>query len=232
MSYLHGVEIKETAKSAVLAAGDSSVIALVGTAPLGSVGVVKLITSMNAGVAEFGEDIGGFTIPAALNMIFSHVAAKVLVVNVLDNADVAALLEPDGKMTRVVVGDDELFATHIYQDTLPVAVDFAADIINGIELLSGIEDVLGIKPNLIIAPGYSQLQPVNAKMVAVAEKLNGFALVDMVAADVAAALVARNAGDFASASPALILGYPAFTRYNGQRIGIPANGFIGSHCRS
>lgn len=211
MSYLHGIEIKETAKQAVLAEGDSSVIALVGTAPEGVVNEVMLITSKAVGVAAFGNDIGGFTIPAALDFIFTHVAAKVLVVNVLANADAEALLEPGGKMTRDVSGK---FATNIYEAVLPEPVDYASDIIAGIELLAGIEDQLGLKPNLIIAPGYSQLQPVLAKMVAVAEKLNGFALVDITAANVAAAVTARTAGTYASSSPALILAYPCILRYN------------------
>ena len=211
MSYLHGVEIKETPKSAVLAAGDSSIIALIGTAPQGSVGTVKLITSLAAGVTEYGEDVGGFTIPAALDFIFGHVGAKVLVVNVLDNADALALLEETGKMTLDAEGK---FATHIGEATLPVAVDYAADIVNGLELLSTIEDSMGIKPNLIIAPGYSQLAPVMAKMITVAVKLNGFAVVDVVGASVADVLTARTTGTYASASPALILAYPAIMRYN------------------
>ena len=211
MSYLHGVEVVETAKQAVLSAGDSSIIALVGTAPQGTVGEVVLITSKAAGVTEFGADIGGFTIPAALDLIFTHISAKVLVINVLDNADVAALLEEDGKMTRTEAG---IFATHIGEATLPTAVDFAADIIAGLELLTGIEDIIGIKPNLIIAPGYSQIAAVMAKMITVAVKLNGFALVDVVAASVAAAVTARTSGTFASASPALILSFPNIRRYN------------------
>ena len=211
MSYLHGVEIIETAKQAVLTAGDSSVIALVGTAPKGAVMEVKLITSMANGVTEFGEDIGGFTIPAALDLIFTHLNIKVLVVNVLDNADVAALLEVGGKMTR---DEDGKFATHIGEATLPLAVDYAADVVAGLELLTGCEDKLGIKPTLVIAPGYSQIAAVMAKMIAVAVKLNGFALVDVVAASVPAAVATRTAGTYASASPALILGFPETVRYN------------------
>ena len=211
MSYLHGVEIIETAKQAVLTAGDSSVIALVGTAPKGAVMEVKLITSMANGVTEFGEDIGGFTIPAALDLIFTHLNIKVLVVNVLDNADVAALLEVGGKMTR---DEDGKFATHIGEATLPLAVDYAADVVAGLELLTGSEDKLGIKPTLVIAPGYSQIAAVMAKMIAVAVKLNGFALVDVVAASVPAAVATRTNGAYASASPALILGFPEIVRYN------------------
>lgn len=209
MSYLHGVEIKETAKAANLSAGDSSVIALIGTAPQGLVGAPVLVTSLAAGVASFGEDIGGFTIPAALDFIFSHASAKVIVINVLDNADATALLT-DGEMTKA----DGKWATHIYEATLPTAVDFAADIVAALELLPGLEDSIGIKPNLVIAPGYSQLAAVMAKMITVAQKLNGFAIVDVVAASVAAAVAARTGGAYASASPSLILAFPQILRYN------------------
>ena len=210
MNYLHGVEIKEAAKQAALAEGDSSVIAIVGTAGSGSVNVATLITSKEAGVAEFGEDIGGFTIPAALDFIFSYAKAKVLVVNVLANADAAALLT-DGKMT---LDGDGKWVTNIGEDSLPVAADYGTELIAGLEMLPGLEDSLGIKPNLVICPGYSQLTTIMAKMIEVAEKLNGFAIVDMFAADVAAAVASRSGGDYASASPSLIPAYPRIMRFN------------------
>ncbi len=50
MGYLHGIQIKEGAKNVLMSAGDTSVIALVGTAPQGAVGTVKLITSAEAAV--------------------------------------------------------------------------------------------------------------------------------------------------------------------------------------
>ncbi len=211
MSYLHGIEVVETAKQAVLAEGDSAVIGLIGIAPEGPVGVCRLITSKDQAVEVFGDDVGGFTIPAALDFIFTHVAAKVIVVNVLANEDAAALLEVNGKMT---LDEDGKFATHIGESALPVAVDYAADIVTGLDLLLNTEDQIGIRANLIIAPGYSQLAAVMAKMIAVAGKLNGFALVDVVAADVAAAVAARANGTFASSSLSLILGFPEIIRYN------------------
>lgn len=113
MGYLHGVEIKEGAKRTVIATGDTSVIALIGTAPQGSVNEIKLITSRDAGWKEFGEDVAGFTIPAALDVIFSSIGAKVLVVNVLTAEKAAALLESDGKMTRNEAGE---LATNIYRE--------------------------------------------------------------------------------------------------------------------
>lgn len=211
MSYLHGIELKEAVKTTELSAGDSSVIALVGTAPIGKVNEAVLITSKAAGVIAFGDDIGGFTIPAALDMIFSHVSAKVIVVNVLANADATALLT-NGKMTKDAQGK---WATNINEGVLPEATDFASEIIAGLELLMGVPDSIGIKPDLVIVPGYSQLQTVMAKMITIAEKLNGFAIVDVArTSTVQAVLTARNTGNYASASASLLLAFPHVYRYN------------------
>lgn len=211
MGYLHGVEIKEGAKRTVIATGDTSVIALIGTAPQGSVNEIKLITSRDAGRKEFGEDVAGFTIPAALDVIFSSIGAKVLVVNVLTAEKAAALLESDGKMTRNEAGE---LATNIYRATLPSPVDYTAEIVAGIGKMENSGDTLGLKPNILVVPGYSQLQAVATKMVQVAEKLNGFAVIDMVAPDVQAALTARNNGVFNIVSQAAVLCYPTVLRYN------------------
>jgi hypothetical protein len=117
MDYLHGIEIKETPKTIVLAAGDTAIIGLVGTAPQGVVDTPVLITNLAAGFAAFGEDIGGFTIPAALGVIFNRVNAKVIVINVLANADAAALIdEATGKMTVDIDGN---WATGIGKAALP-----------------------------------------------------------------------------------------------------------------
>lgn len=211
MGYLHGIEIKEGAKRTVIATGDTSVIALIGTAPKGSVGKVKLITSRDAGRREFGEDVAGFTIPAALDVIFSMAGAKVLVVNVLSAEKAATLLEADGRMTRNEAGE---VATNIYKASLPQAVDYTAEIVAGIGKVENSGDSLGLTPNVLIAPGYSQLPAVAQKLVSVAEKLNGFAVIDVVAADVQVALEARNNGAYNVASQAAILCYPTVFRFN------------------
>lgn len=211
MGYLHGIEIKEGAKRAVIATGDTSVIALIGTAPQGCVGEVKLITSRDAGRKEFGENVSGFTIPAALDVIFSMSGAKVLVVNVLSAEKAATLLEEDGRMTR---NDDGELATNVYKASLPQAVDYTAEVVAGIGKMEHSGDLLGLTPNVLIAPGYSQLLAVATKLVTVAQKLNGFAVVDVVAADVQAALEARNSGVYNIVSQAAILCYPTVLRYN------------------
>ncbi|WP_299457811.1 phage tail sheath subtilisin-like domain-containing protein [uncultured Rikenella sp.] len=211
MTYLHGIKIKEGAKNALLAAGDTSVIALVGTAPLGAVGTLKLITSAEAAVAEYGTDISGFTIPAALETIFTTVAAKVLVVNVLSAEKATALLESDGKMTR---DETNTVATNIYKSTLPEAVDYTTELLAGLDLLLTADDTLGVKPNIIITPGYSQIETVMTRMLTVADKLDGFAIIDMVAEDVQDALTARASGIYNITSQAAVLCYPQVLRHN------------------
>ncbi|MEG1648335.1 MAG: hypothetical protein RR277_00435 [Rikenellaceae bacterium] len=100
MSYLHGIEIKEGERRSITSTGETSVIALIGTAPKGDVGKVKLVTSIDSAKSLYGEDISGFTIPSALETIFSYINAKVLVVNVLSADKAAALLEVNGTMTK------------------------------------------------------------------------------------------------------------------------------------
>jgi phage tail sheath protein FI len=210
MSYLHGIEIKETPKSVVLAAGDTAIIGLVGIAPIGVVNTPVLVTSITQGRTAFGLDIGGFTIPAALEVIFSRVNAKVIVINVLENADATALLTA-GVMTLNVNG---YWATGIGKAALPETAEYSGEIIAGLEQLLTTEDLLGVKSNVIIAPGYSQLAAVLAKMDAVAVKLNGFAVVDVAADTVAAALTARASGAYAVSGDAIVLCYPRAIRYN------------------
>lgn len=192
-------------------AGDTSVIGLVGIAPQGTVGSVKLITSAEAATAEYGADISGFTIPPALETIFSLVSAKVLVVNVLPTERAQALLEADGTMTRDQAGG---VITNIYKTSLPEAVDYSAELAAGLDRLLTVDDTLGIKPNIILAPGYSQIEAVMAKMVAVAEKLDGFAVIDMAADSVQAALTARASGIYNITSQAAVLCYPQALRHN------------------
>lgn len=208
--YLHGVEILEGEPQAILEAGDTAVIGLVGTAPQGAVNEAKLITSADAALKEYGQDITGFTIPASLATIFNKVAAKVVVVNVLTAEKASALLTPKSKARSAA----EIADTHIYEATLPEEVDYTKELVAGLEKLLTIDDKLGVKPNIILAPGYSQLQAVMSKMLTVAEKLEGFAVIDIVAADVQAALTARSSGTFNITNQAGVLCYPQMYRFN------------------
>ncbi|MDR0510925.1 MAG: phage tail sheath subtilisin-like domain-containing protein, partial [Rikenellaceae bacterium] len=211
MAYLHGVEIIEGQQRTIIAAGDTAVIALVGTAPKGPMNEVKLITSLEQAKEQYGDDVAGFTIPSALETVFNRVGAKVLVVNVLDNNTAQALMEESGKMTLTEEGAP---VTHLYETSLPEAVDYTVQLLAGIDLLLSSGDALGIMPNIIIVPGYSQLQPVMNKMISTAGKLNGFAAIDIVAGTVQEALAARATGTFNITAQEAVLCYPQTLRYN------------------
>lgn len=211
MSYLHGIEIKEGARRAILSAGDTSVVALVGTAPKGAVNEVKLITSAEAARAEYGPDVAGFTIPAALEVILSSVGVKVLVCNVLAAEKAAALLDDKGKMTLTEGGEP---VTALYKATLPEAVDYTTQLVAGIESMLSVDDAVGVKPNIVLVPGYSGIEAVMGKMIAVADKLEGFAIIDIVGETVQQALTARTSGVYNLTAQAAVLCYPQVVRTN------------------
>lgn len=83
-NYLHGVETVEIDQQGPLPVNSvkSSLIALVGTAPMGAVNKVTLVNS-EATAAQFGVGLSGFSIPQALRAIFAQGSATVLVINVL-----------------------------------------------------------------------------------------------------------------------------------------------------
>jgi phage tail sheath protein FI len=87
LGFLHGVEIDEVSTgNNNITTVPSGVIGLVGTAPKGATNALTVISSSRQGLEIFGEDVPGFTIPAALDAIFAQGGAKVLVVNVFDPA--------------------------------------------------------------------------------------------------------------------------------------------------
>ena len=85
-SFLHGVEtIAIQSSLGVIRTVKSSVIALVGIAPIGDKNVLKLVASPED-AAQFGNKLAGFNIPKALDAIFKHGSGTVLVVNTYDEA--------------------------------------------------------------------------------------------------------------------------------------------------
>lgn len=82
-NYLHGVETIEVERGPrPVNTVKSAVIALIGTAPAGPVGMTLALGERDSG--QFGRQLPGFTIPQALDAINDHGGATVLVVNVLD----------------------------------------------------------------------------------------------------------------------------------------------------
>jgi len=80
-NYLHGVETIEVDQGArSINIIKSSVIVLVGIAPIGPVNELTLVLSPTD-AAQFGQQLPGFTIPQALDAIFKQGPATVIVVN-------------------------------------------------------------------------------------------------------------------------------------------------------
>lgn len=92
VNYLHGVETIEIEQGArPIQVVKSSVITLVGIAPIGPVNQNTLVLSPND-AAQFGQQLPGFTIPQALDAIFKQGPATVIVVNVFNSTtNVAAV---------------------------------------------------------------------------------------------------------------------------------------------
>ncbi|MCT4638948.1 MAG: phage tail sheath subtilisin-like domain-containing protein [Bacteroidales bacterium] len=208
MGYLHGITVKEGEKPVILASGDT-VIAVVGTASKGDTNSAKLVTSKKQAKELFGDNIGGFTLPGALEIIFTHAKVKVIAINVLTTAEATALIT-SGKMTKDEHGN---WASNIGKKTLPSAVDFTSKITAGIELLNIAETDFGLKPNVIIAPGYSQVVAVMNKLDDISAKLNATAICDIAADSVTAALTERNS-TYNLSKTNVIYTFPELMYYN------------------
>lgn len=86
MAFLHGVETIESTKGPrPITVVKSAVIGLVGLAPQGAKNTNILVAS-DADAAQFGAQLPGFTIPQALEAIYSKKPTVVIVVNVYDSA--------------------------------------------------------------------------------------------------------------------------------------------------
>ncbi|TWC18636.1 hypothetical protein FBY06_11492 [Pseudomonas sp. SJZ085] len=85
-NYLHGIETTEIERGPrPIRVVKSAVIALVGTAPTGSINELTLCLN-DTDAAQFGPHTTGYSIPEALDGIHDFGAGTVLVVNVLDPA--------------------------------------------------------------------------------------------------------------------------------------------------
>ncbi|PAV02758.1 phage tail protein [Arsenophonus sp. ENCA] len=80
----HGVDTLEIERGTrPVKTVESSVIGLVGIAPTGPVNTLTLCTS-EKDAAQFGNELGGFSLPQALRAIYDHGVGTVMVVNVFD----------------------------------------------------------------------------------------------------------------------------------------------------
>lgn len=173
-TFLHGIEVIELdSGSRPVTTVTSSVIGLVGTAPQGPVNTPTLVLgSKSEAVKIFGEDIDGYTIPAALNAIFDQTGAVVVVVNVADPENEEFLNE-----------EGELDASKINEADV-VGGTNADGTYRGVQCLLASQSECAVQPRILIAPGFTHQtsdETTNAVVTAlktVAERLRAIAVVD------------------------------------------------------
>jgi phage tail sheath protein FI len=117
MSKITPIEVSQGSRPVTVI--KSSVIGLIGTAPMGDVNTPVMVLS-EAQAAQFGQQIPGFTIPQALAAIFAQGPATVIVVNVFDSVDnlVEVALEAKSitngklKLSAAPIGAVSIFLTN------------------------------------------------------------------------------------------------------------------------
>lgn len=172
--FLHGVEVIELdGGTRPITTVASSVIGLVGTAPMGPVNTPTLILgSLSEAVKIFGEDTEGFTIPAALKGIFDQAGAVVVVVNVADPNNEDHLGE-DGNLSpaKITLGD---IVGGVNTDGT----------YHGAKCLLAAQTECKVQPRLLVAPGFTHQKPegnanpVVSELVAIAERLRAIVIAD------------------------------------------------------
>lgn len=135
-NYLHGVETIEVNTGVrPVQVVKSSVIALVGIAPIGPVNEPTLVLS-ERDAAQFGQKVPGFNIPKALAAIFAQGPATVVVVNTFDDTDNTETIDLESKtitagklkLANAPIGTVSVFETDgTTPSTLVKDVDYTLD---------------------------------------------------------------------------------------------------------
>lgn len=131
VNYLHGVEtIEVSSGSRPVAVVKSSVIALVGIAPLGAKNEPILVLSRND-AAQFGQSLPGFSIPQAIDAILKQGPATIVVVNTFNETTNTAQVTTESK--TITAGKLKL-------DFAPIGT-VSIFLTNGTTAFSGVKDV-------------------------------------------------------------------------------------------
>lgn len=210
-NYHHGPEIiRITEENGVVVDQKMAVTFLIGTAPVHLphatpqarapyINQPVIIRSRAQAVAAFGPPTAGYSIPEALEVAFrkdlGQGVGTYIVVNVFDPAVHVTATVPDP--TKVVAADI----------VGAIAVDGKR---TGLECAYLCYNRFGFFPRRIIAPRFTGLTGVRAKMVEVANNVRGHAIWDMTAGlTIQAAIAARgSAQPFATASDRLAICFP------------------------
>lgn len=160
MPFLHGVEVIELDGGARPISGvATSIIGLVGSAPMGPVNEPVLISgSRKQAIAKFGEQLGNHSIPDALDAIFDQAGAMVVVINVLDrelNTQTIDAKEYTLKGDSVML--DHKYALHVGVDGFSLDTDYTYDKQTG--ELSRVAKNGGIAENAVLSVTYKITDP-------------------------------------------------------------------------
>jgi uncharacterized protein len=160
MAYLHGIEVQELGGGVrSIRTVDTAVIGIVGTAPDATPGAFEYNKpTLVLGRSEAGALGATGTLPAAIDSIFDQVGVGGA---------------PQIVVVRVDAGADSTAATTNVIGGVNAAGDF-----EGLQALLAAQAVLGVKPKIIIAPGFTQQQAVATEVISLANKLAGFAFID------------------------------------------------------
>lgn len=139
-NYLHGVETTRVDRSPrAVQVVKSAVIGLIGCAPAGPVNELTLCLTEKNG-AVFGPQLGGFSIPDALDAIYDQGVGTVIVINVLDPAIHKSLVPSEQASFNPATGilktahpaiADLVLKSADGATTYTVGTDYSVDAVNG-----------------------------------------------------------------------------------------------------
>lgn len=146
-----------------------AVAGLIGTAPIGPVNKLTIVSN-DIQAAQFGsKDLPGFTIPQALDAIFDHGAGRVLVINVLDpeNEDHIESVTNENVVFHAVTGRATLGNTAIFDLVLTDGAEATYVLDEDYAIIDPGEGIIQALPGGDIAFGstkkatYNHLDPTN-----------------------------------------------------------------------
>ncbi|SHO57781.1 phage tail sheath protein [Vibrio quintilis] len=162
-NYMHGAEVVEIDDgSRPITTVTSGVIGVVGTAPDADatkfpLNKPVLIAASRREAAKLGSR---GTLPQAIDGIFDQTGAVVVVIRVEE-------VMVDGYV------DKNQTKSHFTKE-----MDTETGQYTGIEAMLSAEHVVGVQPRILIAPAYSSDLDVATKLISVADRLRGFAILD------------------------------------------------------
>jgi phage tail sheath protein FI len=174
--FFHGAEVIESkGGSRPIEVQDTSAIGVIGTAPDADPLIFPLDTPVL--ITGKAEQIAALdptntkkgTLPEAIDGIYDQAKARVVVIRVADG------LTPAETQAKIIGG-----------------VDGTTGKRTGLQALLDSRSVTGVKPKIVIAPGFSQVQAVGTEMSAIVNRLRAVAYIDGPNTTDAAAIALRQ----------------------------------------